>query len=274
MPDYFFNGHSLSLEYPAVMGILNLTPDSFSDGGNYMDPNLAVDKALQMVDEGAQIIDLGGESTRPGSDPVSEKEEIRRVIPILEKLPLDQFLISIDTTKAEVARLSLELGAHIINDVSGGNEKLLNIAQKNKSGFILMHAQGQPKDMQDQPSYMNPFSEIRSFFEHKKEQLQSLNLPRVWIDPGIGFGKALNHNLELMRNLDSFTDEAWGVLLGSSRKSWIDHLCGAPDPAKRMGGSIASALDAVSKGAEIIRVHDVMETVQALQVAKELATNP
>ena len=274
MPDYHFNGHSLSLEYPAVMGILNLTPDSFSDGGNYMDPNLAVEKALQMVDEGAQIIDLGGESTRPGSDPVSEKEEIRRVIPILEKLPLDQFLISIDTTKAEVARLSLELGAHIINDVSGGNEKLLNLAQKHKSGFILMHAQGKPKNMQEQPSYMNPVTEIRSFFDRKKEQLQSLNLPRVWIDPGIGFGKTLSHNLELMKNLDSFTDEVWGVLLGSSRESWIDHLCGAPDPAKRMGGSIASALDAVSKGAEIIRVHDVLETVQALQVAKELATNP
>ena len=274
MPDYRFNSHSLSLEYPAVMGILNLTPDSFSDGGNYMDPNLAVEKALQMVDEGAQIIDLGGESTRPGSDPVSEKEEIRRVIPILEKLPLDQFLISIDTTKEEVARLALELGAHIINDVSGGNEKLLNLAQKHKSGFILMHAQGNPKNMQDQPSYMNPFSEIRSFFDCKKEQIQSLNLPRVWIDPGIGFGKTLSHNLELMKNLDGFTDDAWGVLLGSSRKSWIDHLCGAPDPAKRMGGSIASALDAVSKGAEIIRVHDVMETVQALQVAKELATNP
>ena len=274
MPDYHFNGHSLSLEYPAVMGILNLTPDSFSDGGNYMDPNLAVEKALQMVDEGAQIIDLGGESTRPGSDPVSEKEEIRRVIPILEKLPLDQFLISIDTTKAEVARLSLELGAHIINDVSGGNEKLLNLAQKHKSGFILMHAQGNPKNMQDKPSYLSPVSEIRSFFDRKKELLQSLNLPRVWIDPGIGFGKTLSHNLELMKNLDGFTDEAWGVLLGSSRKSWIDHLCGAPDPAKRMGGSIASALDAVSKGAEIIRVHDVMETAQALQVAKELATNP
>ena len=274
MPDYRFNGHSLSLEYPAVMGILNLTPDSFSDGGKYMDPNLAVEKALQMVDEGAQIIDLGGESTRPGSDPVAEKEEIHRVIPILEKLPLDQFVISIDTTKTEVARLALELGAHIINDVSGGNEELLNLAQKHKSGFILMHAKGKPKNMQEQPSYMNPVSEIRSFFEHKKELLQSLNLPRIWIDPGIGFGKTLSHNIELLKNLDGFSDDAWGVLLGSSRKSWIDHLCGAPDPAKRMGGSIASAIDAVSKGAEIIRVHDVLETVQALQVAKELATNP
>ena len=137
-----------------------------------------------------------------------------------------------------------------------------------------MHAQGNPKNMQEQPSYMNPVSEIRSFFEHKKELLQSLNLPRVWVDPGIGFGKALNHNLELMRNLDGFTDDAWGVLLGASRKSWIDHLCGAPEPVKRMGGSIASAIDAVSKGAEIIRVHDIMETVQALRVAKELASNP
>ena len=274
MPDYFFNCHSLSLEYPAVMGILNLTPDSFSDGGNYMDPNLALDKALQMVDEGAQIIDLGGESTRPGSDPVSEKEETHRVIPILEKLPLDQFVISIDTTKPEVARLALELGAHIINDVSGGNEELLNLAQKHKSGFILMHAQGKPKVMQEQPSYMNPVSEIRSFFDRKKELLESLNLPRVWIDPGIGFGKTLTHNLEIMKNLDGFSDDAWGVLLGSSRKSWIDHLCRAPDPVKRMGGSIASAIDAVSKGAEIIRVHDVLETVQALRVAKELASNP
>ena len=274
MPDYHFNSHSLSLEYPAVMGILNLTPDSFSDGGNYMDPNLAVEKALQMVDEGAQIIDLGGESTRPGSDPVSEKEEIRRVIPILEKLPLDQFVISIDTTKAEVARLALELGARIINDVSGGNDELLNLAQKHKAGYVLMHAKGNPKNMQDKPSYINPVSEIRSFFDRKKELLQSLNLPRVWIDPGIGFGKTLSHNLELLKNLDGLSDNSWGVLLGSSRKSWIDHLCGAPDPAKRMGGSIASALDAVSKGAEIIRVHDVLETVQALQVAKELATNP
>jgi len=273
MPNYFFNGNSLSLDYPAVMGILNLTPDSFSDGGNFMDTNLAVEKALQMVNEGAQIIDLGGESTRPGSKPVSVNEEINRVIPIIEKLPLDKFVISIDTTKAEVAKLALELGVHIINDVSGGQKQLLNLAQKHQSGFILMHSQGIPKTMQDQPSYMNPVSEIRSFFDHKKELLQSLNLPKVWIDPGIGFGKALHHNLQLMRNLDSFKDQTWGVMLGSSRKSWIDHLCGEPDPTKRLGGSIASAIDAATKGVEIIRVHDVHETFQALQVAKELATN-
>ena len=239
-----------------------------------MDPSAAVGKAMEMAEEGAQIIDLGGESTRPGSDFISEKEEIRRVLPVLEKLPTDQFVISIDTTKTKVAKLAIEAGAHLINDVSGGSTELLKAAHEHNAGFILMHSQGKPKSMQDQPSYMNPVTEIRSFFEHKKELLQSLNLPRVWIDPGIGFGKALNHNLELMRNLDSFTDDAWGVLLGSSRKSWIDHLCGAPDSAKRMGGSIASAIAAVSKGAEIIRVHDVLETVQALQVAKELATNP
>ena len=272
MPDYHFNGHSLSLEYPAVMGILTSLLIHSATGETIWIP-IWREKALQMVDEGAQIIDLGGESTRPGSDPVSEKEEIRRVIPFLEKLPLDQFLISIDTTKAEVARLALELGAHIINDVSGGNEELLKLAQKHEAGYVLMHAKGNPKNMQDKPSYLSPVSEIRSFFDRKKELLQSLNLPRVWIDPGIGFGKTLSHNLELMRNLDSFTDEAWGVLLGSSRKSWIDHLCGAPDPAKEWGLD-RFALDAVSKGAEIIRVHDVLETVQALQVAKELATNP
>ena len=196
------------------MGILNLTPDSFSDGGNYMDPNLAVEKALQMVNEGAQIIDLGGESTRPGSDPVSEKEEINRVIPIIEKLPLDKFVISIDTTKAEVAKLALELGVHIINDVSGGNEKLLNLAQKHKSGFILMHAQGRPKDNAES-TILHESSFVKSvlFLTIKKSYYSLSIFPRVWIDPGIGFGKTLSHNLELMKNLDSFKDQTWGVML-------------------------------------------------------------
>jgi dihydropteroate synthase len=273
VPEYIFNSKRLSLHYPAVMGILNLTPDSFSDGGNYIEPSAAVEKALQMVEQGAQIIDLGGESTRPGSFPISEEEEIQRVIPILSKLPPDQFVISIDTTKPKVAELALEAGAHLINDISGGDPDLLKHAQAHNAGFILMHSQGKPKSMQEQPSYMNPVSEIRNFFDQKKDQIKKLGLPRVWIDPGIGFGKTLAHNLELMRNLADFQDQDWGILLGSSRKSWIDHLCDAPIPSQRLGGSIASALDAVAKGVEIIRVHDVKETVQAIEVAKELATN-
>jgi len=273
VPEYIFNGQRLSLNYPAVMGILNLTPDSFSDGGDFMDPSAAVEKAMEMAEQGAQIIDLGGESTRPGSDFIAEEEEIRRVLPVLEKLPTDQFIISIDTTKTKVAQLALEAGAHLINDVSGGSTELLKAAHTYNAGFILMHSQGKPKSMQDQPSYMNPVTEIREFFDQKKEQIKELGLPRLWVDPGIGFGKTLTHNLEIMRNIHAFMDETWGVLLGSSRKSWIDHLCDAPDPVKRLGGSIASAIDAVAKGVEIIRVHDVSETVQAIQVAKELATD-
>jgi len=238
-----------------------------------MDTSAAVEKAMEMAEQGAQVIDLGGESTRPGSDFISEEEEIRRVLPVLEKLPTDQFIISIDTTKTKVAQLALEAGAHLINDVSGGSTELLKAAHACNAGFILMHSQGKPKSMQDQPSYMNPVTEIREFFDQKKEQIKELGLPRLWVDPGIGFGKTLTHNLEIMRNIHAFMDETWGVLLGASRKSWIDHLCDAPDPIKRLGGSIASAIDAVAKGVEIIRVHDVSETVQAIQVAKELATD-
>lgn len=271
MPRYEFNGQAFELRYPAVMGILNLTPDSFSDGGSFVDPEAALEHALSMVEAGAQIIDLGGESTRPGSDPVSEEEELARVLPVLEKLPADQFVLSIDTTKPIVARAALQAGAHVINDVSGGNPELIDLAQSHRAGFVLMHAQGSPKNMQDQPEYDDVVGEIRSFFDQKKNDLMGRKLPRIWIDPGIGFGKSLEHNLELMRNLSAFKDQGWGILLGSSRKSWIDGLCDAPDPSDRLGGSLASALCSLSHGTEIIRVHDVKETAQALHVAKELA---
>lgn len=276
MPRYEFNSQAFELHYPAVMGILNLTPDSFSDGGSFIEPKLALEHALAMVENGAQIIDLGGESTRPGSEPVSEQDELARVLPVINKLPHDQFLISVDTTKPAVAQAALQAGAHLINDVSGGNPELLDLAQRYQAGFVLMHAQGSPKNMQDKPVYDNVVEEIRTFFDEKRKDLIERELPRIWIDPGIGFGKSLEHNLELMRHLSAFKDEAWGILLGSSRKSWIDMLCGAPDPSDRLGGSIASAVCSLTHGAEIIRVHDVRETVQALKVAKELAlsSNP
>ena len=276
MSAYQFNGQAFELHYPAVMGILNLTPDSFSDGGAFVDPEDALRRALDMIDEGAQIIDLGGESTRPGSDPVSEQEELSRILPVLEKLPFDQFILSIDTTKPAVAQAALQAGAHLINDVSGGNPELLDLAQRYQAGFVLMHAQGSPKNMQEKPAYDDVVREIKAFFEEKRNDLMERKLPRIWIDPGIGFGKSLAHNLELMRNLSAFKDEAWGLLLGSSRKSWIDKLCNAPDPGDRLGGSLASALCSLSHGTEIIRVHDVRETVQALEVANALApsSNP
>ena len=271
MPEYVFNRQECRLHYPAVMGILNLTPDSFSDGGAFLDPSLAIERALAMVEEGAQVIDVGGESTRPGSKGVSEQDELSRVLPVLEKLPRGGFMISIDTTKPAVARAALQAGAHMINDVSGGNPELLELAKRYGAGFVLMHAQGSPEDMQDDPAYDDALGEVRAFFDQQKEGLTNLSLPRVWIDPGIGFGKTLEHNLELMGNLSALRDDAWGTLLGSSRKSWIDGLCDAPDPRDRMGGSIASAVCALSHGVEIIRAHDVRETVQALKVAKELA---
>jgi dihydropteroate synthase len=271
MPSYIFNGFETKIQYPAVMGILNLTPDSFSDGGKFIEPERAVEQAFKMHSEGAQIIDIGAESTRPGSEPVSEQEELIRILPVLEKLPKDQFLISLDTTKPNVAQAGLQAGVHVINDVSGGQTELFELAKKYHAGYVLMHCMGTPKNMQDSPQYNDLLSDIRSFFDQKKDQLAKLNLPRIWMDPGIGFGKTLEHNITIMKNLSFFHDQSWGLFLGSSRKSWIHHLCNAPETKNRLGGSIASAISALSHKVEIIRAHDVLETAQAIKVAKELA---
>ena len=271
MPDYQLNGQSVSLHFPAVMGILNLTPDSFSDGGQFLSPEDAVTHARHMLEQGAQIIDLGGESTRPGSEPVSEQDELARVLPVIERLLKEDFVLSLDTTKPAVALAGLQAGISILNDVSGGNQEMLEHASRFQAGYVVMHTQGSPQTMQDSPKYDDVVEEVRAFFDEKAEDLQALELPRLWIDPGIGFGKTLEHNLALMRELDELIDPRWGILLGSSRKSWIDHLCNAPDPLDRLGGSLCSALAGVARGAEIIRAHDVRETVQALEVAKRLA---
>lgn len=253
------------------MGILNLTPDSFSDGGQFLSPEDAVAHARQMAEQGAQLIDLGGESTRPGSEPVSEQDELARVLPVIESLLKEDFILSLDTTKPAVALAGLQAGISILNDVSGGNQEMLEHASRFQAGYVLMHTQGSPQTMQDSPKYDDVVEEVRAFFDEKAEDLQALELPRLWIDPGIGFGKTLEHNLALMRELDELIDPRWGILLGSSRKSWIDHLCKAPNPLDRLGGSLCSALAGVARGAEIIRAHDVRETVQALEVAKGLA---
>ncbi len=273
MPEYIFNGARFEMRYPVVMGILNATPDSFSDGGLYLDPERAVAKAREMVEQGAAIIDLGGESTRPGSEPVPVEEELNRVMPILRALPKDEFVISIDSRNRETQQVAIEAGAHLVNDVSGGNEALFDLAEERQIGLVLMHAQGDPRSMQDDPAYGDVLAEVRSFFDAKREAILRRDLPRVWIDPGIGFGKTIEHNLTLMRHLDRFADSAWGILLGASRKSWIDKLCGAPVD-QRLGGSLAAAVHAVTRGAEIIRAHDVRETVQAIEVGQELTGAP
>lgn len=269
MPEHLFNGNHLEIGYPAVMGILNLTPDSFSDGGLHLDPQQAVDRVFEMIDQGAAVIDLGGESTRPGSSPVPVDEELKRVMPVLKALPKDAFVISIDSRNQETQRAALDEGVHLVNDVSGGNKALLDLAEERQAGLVLMHAQGEPSAMQVAPTYEDVVAEVRSFFDAKKEAILERDLPKVWIDPGIGFGKTLEHNLSLMRNIDRFADSAWGILLGASRKSWIDNLCDAPVD-KRIGGSLAAAVHAVARGVEIIRTHDVFETVQAIETAQAL----
>lgn len=271
MPEHVFNGQAFSLRYPAVMGILNVTPDSFSDGGLHLEVSQAVDRVGQMVEEGARFIDIGGESTRPGSASVSVEEEVHRVLPVVEALPKNEFVLSVDTNKPEVAQAVLEAGAHILNDVSGGSDPtLLDLAEHHQAGYVLMHAQGSPKTMQEAPSYVDVVAEVRTFFDERATAFATHNLPKVWMDPGIGFGKTLEHNLALMQNLSTFRDDRWGILLGASRKSWIDKLCEAPEPHQRIGGSLAAALEASRQGAEIIRTHDVRETVQALEVAESL----
>ena len=271
MPEHVFNDQAFSLRYPAVMGILNVTPDSFSDGGLHLEVSQAVDRVGQMIEEGARFIDVGGESTRPGSESVSVEEELRRVLPVVEALPKDEFVLSVDTTKPEVAQAVLEAGAHLINDVSGGTEPtLVDLAEHHQAGYVLMHAQGSPKTMQEAPAYDDVVGEVRVFFDERATALAERNLPKVWMDPGIGFGKTLEHNLALMQSLSTFRDDRWGILIGASRKSWIDELCGAPEPDQRLGGSLAAALEATCQGAEIIRAHDVRETVQALEVTESL----
>jgi dihydropteroate synthase len=272
MTEHLFNGKAFRLRYPAVMGILNVTPDSFSDGGLHLEVGEAVDRVGQMLEEGAQFIDVGGESTRPGSDTVSADEELRRILPVIEALPSDECVVSVDTTKPEVAQAALEAGAHVVNDVSGGTDPvLLDLAVRHEAGYVLMHAQGSPKTMQDAPAYDNVVSEVLAFFDEQAKRLAERNLPKVWMDPGIGFGKTLEHNLALMQNLSAFRDDRWDILLGASRKLWIDKLCGAPNHKHRLGGSLAAAMEAARQGADIIRAHDVRETVQALEVMEQLS---
>ena len=272
MTEHLFNGKTFRLRYPAVMGILNVTPDSFSDGGLHLEVSMAIDRIGQMLEEGAQFIDVGGESTRPGSDPISIEEELRRILPVIEALPTDEFVVSVDTTKPEVAQTALEAGAHVVNDVSGGaNPLLFDLAERHQAGYVLMHAKGSPKTMQHAPAYEDVTKEVLAFFDEQAKILAKRNLPKVWMDPGIGFGKTLEHNLALMQNLDTLCDDRWGILLGASRKSWIDKLCGAPNPEERLGGSLIAAIEAVRQGAEIIRAHDVRETVQALEVMEQFS---
>jgi dihydropteroate synthase len=260
----------LSLDVPKIMGILNVTPDSFSDGGSFTDVEVAVSHARQMVRDGADIIDVGGESTRPGSDAVATEEELARVIPIIEALAKDGVPISIDSRKAEVLSQAIHAGATIINDVSAltFDDGSLGVAARSSVPVILMHAQGDPKTMQEAPNYDHVLLDIYDYLEGRVNACldAGLELGQCVVDPGIGFGKTLEHNLTLLSGLSLFHGLGCAVMLGTSRKSFIAAL-GRGEPAhRRLAGSIASVIDGAGQGVQIFRVHDVFETRQALDV--------
>jgi dihydropteroate synthase len=256
---------------PSVMGVLNVTPGSFSDGGVHLDPDVAAAAARRMFEQGAAIVDVGGESTRPGSDGVSVEEELARVVPVLERLG-GEIPLSIDTAKAEVARAALELGAVMVNDVTAlrGDPELAGVVADAGAYLCLMHMQGEPRTMQVEPRYTDVVSEVESFLAARLEFAVAAGIPeeRICLDPGIGFGKTVAHNLELVRRLDVLLALGRPVVVGYSRKSSLRKLTGSDD---LLGASIAAAVAAFERGASILRVHDVKPTVDALTVAGAIA---
>lgn len=262
-------GRVLGLEQPVAMGVLNVTPDSFSDGGRFVRLEDAVARGVQMAEEGAAIIDIGGESTRPGAEPVELDEELRRVIPVIARLrSRTRAILSVDTSKPEVMHAAAAAGASMINDVRALREPgALEAAVLSGCAVCLMHMLGEPRTMQDAPSYEDVVAEVRLFFEERVEACLAAGLPaeRIALDAGFGFGKTLQHNLELLRHLDQLSVEGLPIVAGLSRKSMVGKLTGRP-AEERVHGSVALAVVAALSGASILRVHDVAATVDALKV--------
>lgn len=255
-----------------IMGILNTTPDSFSDGGLYMDKDRAMDRIHLMLQRGADIIDVGGESTRPGSEPVSVQQEIDRVMPLLEQAlsVFDKAIFSIDTTKYEVAKLALEAGVQIVNDVSGlqNEPRLADLCAKHDANYILMHSQGDPKIMQKNPQYEDVIADISHFFEKQISEANKRRAKNLILDPGIGFGKTTEHNLKLIAHLDKFQKFGFPILVGASRKSVIGKLLDNRPADERVIGTVALHYHALTKGAKILRVHDVKEASDSIRIFK------
>jgi dihydropteroate synthase len=253
------------------MGIVNVTPDSFSDGGLYLEPDAAVAHGERLAGEGASILDVGGESTRPGADPVPEDEEKRRVLPVVEALAgRVEARISIDTTKLGVARPALEAGAAVVNDVSAfrASPELAGLVADTGADCVLMHMLGEPRTMQEDPRYDDVVSDVRAFLEERLGFAVGEGVPeeRVWLDPGIGFGKTVEHNLELLRRLDEIVDIGRPVVVGTSRKSFLGKLTGRSE-LERLAGTVATNVLALERGASVFRVHEVAPMVDALEVA-------
>lgn len=256
------------VQLPLLMGIVNVTPDSFSDGGQFLDPRIAVDHALQLIADGADILDIGGESTRPYAEPVSADEELRRVLPVIEALAAEVAVpLSIDTSKAVVAQAALEAGAEIINDVTGltGDPAMLAVAAKSAAGVCAMHMQGTPRTMQDNPRYENVVGEISDYLAARRQALVAAGIApeRICLDPGIGFGKTHQHNLTLMANCWRFHELGCPLLVGHSRKSFLAKLIGDSE-RNRTSATVGSALALARQGVQVIRVHDVRPVREAL----------
>ena len=258
---------------PALFGILNVTPDSFSDGGDFFDPEAAARHAEILLDDGAHVIDVGGESTRPGSDPVSEEEEIHRVVPVLRKIlqARPDAMVSVDTYRANTAEAALEAGARIINDVTAlrGDPRMAPLAADAGCPVVLMHMLGEPKTMQKEPHYDDVVGEVREFLLRRADFAVAAGVKpeNIALDPGIGFGKTLDHNLALLRNLDAIVDLGFPVLLGASRKRFLGTITGAEEARDRVFGTVATTVLGYESGATLFRVHDVRANREALAVA-------
>jgi dihydropteroate synthase len=265
---------------PVVVGILNVTPDSFSDGGDFLDLEAAAVHAAAMLDEGAGILDLGGESTRPGSDPVSQEEEIRRVIPVVERIltVCPEAMISVDTSRAGTATAALEAGARLINDVTAlrGDPRMASVVGEAACPVILMHMQGEPKTMQKEPHYEDVVREVRDFLAERAEYAVDAGVrpENIVVDPGIGFGKNLEHNLYLLHNLDAIVDLGFPVLIGATRKRFIGSITGVQEAKERIFGTVVTTVLAYERGATFFRVHDVRANYEALAVAAAVLDTP
>ena len=259
------------LQRTVVMGILNVTPDSFYDGGRYARAEAAVQRALQMVQDGADIVDIGGESTRPGSQPVPEEEELRRVLPVIEAVRGQVDVpISIDTTKSRVAERALQAGACMVNDISGlgFDPRMAEVVARHGALCCVMHIQGTPQTMQQNPQYEDVVRDISRYFEERLALAERAGIPRenIWLDPGIGFGKTVEHNLEILRRLREFTAFGLPILIGTSRKSFIGKILGDLPPEERLEGTAATVAIAIMNGANAVRVHDVREMVRVARM--------
>ncbi|HWR28013.1 MAG TPA: dihydropteroate synthase [Candidatus Thermoplasmatota archaeon] len=259
--------HTLRFQKTLIMGILNVTPDSFSDGGLFNNLDAAVAHAKKMISDGADLIDVGGESSRPGSEPLTEKEELARILPVVTRLVDEVSVpISIDTYKPVVADTCLKAGAHLINDITGLTDPLMRkIAAENNVPVVMMHMQGTPKVMQQNPAYQDVIGDVKSFFQRQIVAAQKAGVRQIIIDPGIGFGKTVEHNLQILKHLGTFKTLGCPILVGPSRKSFIGTITGLPVD-DRLEGTIAAVTVAVMNGAHIVRVHDVKECRRAIQI--------